>query len=210
MNLKILIIAVILLSFATALFFWPKMPETMASHWNIRGEVDGHMPKFWGLFLMPLISLLMFLFFIFLPKIDPMKENIDKFRKYFDGFVLLIMIFLFYVYFLTLFWNLGIKFDLGRMIMPAMAVLFFFAGILTEKSKRNWFIGIKTPWTLSSDLVWDKTHKLGGILFKTSGLIALIGFFLPSWSFWLVIGPIFLAVFSTVLYSYFEFQKIKK
>jgi len=88
------------------------MPDEMASHWNFKGEVDDYLPKFWGLFLMPIISLGLFLLFLLIPKIDPLKANIEKFRKYFDGFMVLMMVFLFYIYLLSIIWNLGKRFDM--------------------------------------------------------------------------------------------------
>ncbi len=186
------------------------MSEKMASHWNIQGEVNGYMSKFWGLFLMPIISIGLLILFILIPKIDPLKANINKFRKYFDGFIVLIMIFLFYIYLLTLFWNLGFRFDMGRLMVPALGILFYYCGILVENAKRNWFIGIRTPWTLSNEKVWEKTHKIGGKLFKIAGLIALLGIFFPNYAFYFILVPVLLVAVYTIAYSYFEYQKETK
>ena len=89
----IVILAIIILSLGVSLYFYPQMPERMASHWNTAGQVDGYMPKFWGLFLMPLFSIGIYLLFITIPRIDPLKKNIQKFRKHFDIFIVLIMLF---------------------------------------------------------------------------------------------------------------------
>lgn len=183
------------------------MPEKMASHWNFKGEVDGYISRFWGLFLMPFISVVLFLLFLLIPKIDPLKANIEKFRKYFDGFVVLIILFLFYLYLLTIFWNFGVKFSMNQVLAPAFGILFFYCGILIEKAKRNWFIGIRTPWTMSSEKVWEKTHKIGGRLFKISGIIALLGIFFPGLALFFVLIPVIFVVIYTVIYSYFEYRK---
>ncbi len=201
------IIIIIVLSFAVSFVLWPQMPERMASHWNFQGQADGYMPKFWGLFLMPFISLLLFLFFLLVPKIDPLKENIKKFRKYFDSFILLIFLFLFYIYLLSLVWNLGAKLNIGRAVAPALGIVFYYAGVLMEKAKRNWFIGIRTPWTLSNENVWNKTHRFGGKLFKISGVAAFLGLFLPKQAMWLIIVPIVFSAISIVFYSFLAFQK---
>ncbi len=177
---EIAIILIIVVSFAVGAYFYPQMPERIASHWNEQGQVDGYMSKFWGLFLMPFISIGMALLLVFIPRIDPLKANIEKFRKYFDGFIVLIVLFLFYLYLLTIFWNLGARFDMGQVLAPALGVLFYYCGVLVGKTKRNWFVGIRTPWTLSSDTVWDKTHKLGAKLFKVAGIIALCGVIIPK------------------------------
>ncbi len=207
---EIIIILLILLSFVSALYLYPRMPEQMASHWNAQGEVDDYMPRFWGLFLLPLITAGLFLLFLVIPKIDPLKENIRKFRRYYDIFILFIVIFMFYIYFLTILWNFNVSFDMNRFLIPAMGLLFFYAGILTENAKMNWFVGIRTPWTLSSEKVWDKTNKLGGRLFKIAGLIAFLGFFFPQYSVLLIMIPVLSLVVFIVFYSYFEYQKEKK
>jgi uncharacterized membrane protein len=209
-KIKILALIIIAVSFAVGVYFYPQLPEKVASHWNASGAVDGYMNKFWGLFLMPILALAVFLLFIFLPKIDPLKENIKKFKGYFDGFILALIIFFFYIYILTIVWNKGIYFDMGRFLIPALGILFFYAGVLIEKSKRNWFMGIKTPWTLSSDQVWDKTNKLGGKLFKISGVIAFLGIFMPSFAMILVLVPIILTAIYLFVYSYVEYKKENK
>jgi len=207
MKINLAILLIILLSFVIGFYFYPRMPEMMASHWDDQGVVNGYMSKCSSLFFMPFISLFLFLLFVLIPKIDPLKENIEKFRKYYEGFILLIILFFFYIYLLTLYWNLGYKFNMVVFLIPAFSVLFYCCGTLIEKARRNWFIGIRTPWTLSSDSVWEKTHKLGGKLFKINGIIALLGLFFQEWAFFLVIVPtIFLAIY-LALYSYFEYQK---
>jgi len=207
---NIIIILIILISFFIGVYFYPQMPDEMASHWNIKGEVDDYMLKFWGLFLMPIISLGLFLLFILIPKIDPLKDNIEKFRKYFDAFIVLIIVFLFYIYLLSIFWNLGFRFDMGRLMVPALGILFYYCGILVENAKRNWFIGIRTPWTLSNEKVWEKTHKIGGKLFKIAGLIAFLGIFFPNYSFYFILVPVLLVAVYTIAYSYSEYQKETK
>jgi len=141
---------VILISFIIAFYFYPQMPEKMASHWNTENVVDGYMPKSLGLFLIPLILLALAMLFAVIPKIDPLRENIKKFKLHYNRLVLIITVFLFYVYMLTIIWNIGLEFNMGQVLIPAIAVLFYYLGILLEKAKRNWFIGIRTPWTLSN------------------------------------------------------------
>lgn len=207
---ELICIGIIVISFAIGIYFYPQMPEQMASHWGARGEVNGYMPTFWGLFLMPIISIVMLLLFILIPKIDPYKANIAKFRKYFDGFVVLLIAFLFYIYILSIAWNMGFRFNMVLLLVPSLAILFFYAGVLIENAKRNWFIGIRTPWTLSNEKVWEKTHKLGGSLFKICGIIAILGIFLEKYAIYIVIVPIIVVSLYLMLYSYLEFQKIKK
>ncbi len=198
----------VIAAFVVGYFLYPQLPEKMASHWNARGEVDGYISRFWGAFLMPIIALVMLLVFLIIPRIDPKKENIEKFRNYFDGFIILLILFLFYIYALTILWSFDYRFDMGQALAPAFAILFYYAGILISKAKRNWFIGIRTPWTMTNDMVWDKTHKLGAILFKVSGAICLFGLLLPVYAFWFVLAPVILFSIYLIVYSYLEYRKI--
>jgi uncharacterized membrane protein len=206
----IVLALIILLSFAIGILLYPTMMPYMASHWNIKGEVNGYMPKFWGLFLMPILSLALILLFMLIPKLDPLGRNIEKFRNYYDTFVVLIISFLFYLHIITIFWNLGAKFDMNRLLSPAIAILFFYCGILLYHAKRNWSVGIRTAWTLSSDYVWNKTHKLGGKLFAIAGLICLLGVVFPRYAFLFILVPILSAAIISVLYSYILFTREKK
>ncbi len=206
----IIIVGMVLLSFAVGIHFYPQMPEKMASHWNAQGQVDGYMSKFWGLFLMPFLSIGLLLLFILIPKIDPLKANIEIFRKYYDGFVVLVIMFHFYLYLLAVFWNLGIRFSMILFLTPALGILFFSCGILIENAKRNWFIGIRTPWTLSNEKVWEKTHKIGGKLFKIAGIIVLLGILFQSYAIFFILVPVLLVSVFTIVFSYFEYQREKK
>jgi uncharacterized membrane protein len=159
---------------------------------------------------MPVISLGLLVLFLLIPKIDPLRENIEKFRKYYVGLMLLMVSFFFYIHLVTILWNLGATFNMNLTIIPALSVLFFYLGIVLQHARMNWFVGIRTPWTLSNENVWNRTHKLGGSLFKASGLVALIGILLPDYFLFFVVGPIILSSIYLVVYSYLEFQKEMK
>jgi len=204
---EIIVLVLILVSIIVGILLYDKMPDRMASHWDAGGEVNGYMGKFWGLFLLPIISIVMFLLFHYLPMIDPMKENVEKFRKYYDCFIILIFVFLLYIYSLTIAWNLSYRFSMILSLMPAFALLFYYSGVLISKAKRNWFIGIRTPWTLSSDFVWDKTHILGGRLFKVSGLLSLAGLLFPDIALWFVLVPVIVFSLFLFYYSYWLFKR---
>lgn len=181
-----------------------QLPERVASHWNINDQVDGTMPRFWGAFLMPLITLAMLGLFLLIPVVDPMRANIATFRRPFNVFIALIVAFLLYVHVLTMLWNLGVQtFRISSALLPAMGLLFVFIGFMLKQARRNYSIGIRTPWTLASDRVWDGTHRLGATLFMVSGVMAALGAFFPgSIAYWLVLGPVLASTFLLVVYSY--------
>lgn len=209
MNKKfnMIILALLFLSFAITLYFYPQIPDKMATHWNAKGEVNGYMQKFWGTFLIPLILTGMVLLFVLIPIIDPLKENIKKFRKYYNWFIVFFILFMLSIHSQVILWNIGIQISPNVIFTIGFGLLFFYIGILSENSKRNWFIGIRTPWTLSSEKVWDKTHKIGGKLFKIAGIIAIIGIFFRNYAVFFILVPALSVVVYSVVYSYFEYRK---
>lgn len=201
-------IFLIAFSLVFSISVYNRLPEQMASHWNEAGQVDGTMSRFWGAFMMPLVVIVMLAFFLVIPGIDPLKANIAKFRGQFNTFISLIVAFMTYIHILTMVWNLGYdQFNMGTAMMPALGLVFIFAGIMMRKAKRNFFIGIRTPWTLSSDHVWDETHRIGAVLFIVSGIIAMLGVFFGSNAIWLVLVPILGSTTFLLVYSYVLYQK---
>jgi uncharacterized membrane protein len=181
----------------------------MASHWNVNDQVNGYMSKFWGVFLLPLITLGMFLLFLVVPAIDPLKANIAQFREAFNLFIVLMVAFMVYLYGLTLAWNLGYtNFRMSGAMLPALGLLFIFIGFMMRQAKRNFFIGIRTPWTLSSDTVWNETHRIGAVLFMISGALAFIGgLFGGPIAFWMMFTPIIGSTIFLLIYSYALYQR---
>lgn len=205
---NILIVTIIVATLVSGLLGWNRLPDPMASHWNFRDEVDGYMSRFWGVFLMPILSAVMFGLFLLVPTIDPLKANIAKFRGTFNVFILLVFLFLAYLWKLTMLWNLGFRsFAMSAALLPAMGLLFMFVGYLLRKSKRNWFIGIRTPWTLSSDRVWDETHRVGSVLFYASGVLALVGSLFGKFAFVFVLAPVMASALILVVYSYVAYRR---
>jgi uncharacterized membrane protein len=201
------IVGLIGLAFLVALFLYPQMPDPMPSHWNAAGEVDGYMAKFWGLFLMPLLALGVFVLFLAIPRIDPLKANIAQFIRAYNLMMVLLIGYLLYVYALTLLWALGYQFNMTFTLLPAMGLLFIAIGYLVGKAKRNFFVGIRTPWTLSSDTVWAKTHQLGKWTFVGAGVVSIVCAFLGEVGFWIFTLTLLAAAVVPILYSYILWRR---
>jgi len=208
--MRILGLAFVVLAFITAIYVYPQLPEQMASHWNIEGKVDGYMPKTIGLFFMPILVAIVYALFIYLPKLDPLKANYKSFMNEYDMMIALVIGFFYYVYLLTLAFNVGYSFDMVQFLSPAFGILFYVMGIIVGKAKQNWFVGIRTPWTLSSEKVWEKTHKICGDLFRAAGIVAFLGLAFPKIMFVASIAILVATSIFGIVYSYIEFGKEKR
>lgn len=213
MNTKtthIILIGLTLGIFGVGVYFYPQLPEQMASHWNTAGQADGYMDKFWGIFFIPALMSAFYALFMMIPQIDPLKNNFKDFEREYNLFWIAMTLFFTWIFGLQILWNLGVEFDFSIAIIIALGLLWFFVGSTIQNAKQNWFFGIRTPWTLSSPKVWKKTHLLGGKLFKIASLITLLSVFLPnSLMVFGVITPILLTSVFLLLYSYSEHKKLK-
>ena len=192
---------------ALGLILEPQFPEQMASHWGSNGAVNGYSSHFVGIWLIPLMLVGLNGLFLLIPNIDPLKKNISKFRNVYNGFVIVFSVFMVYVQVLTLIWNTGNHFNMTTYMLPALGLFIFYAGFLIGNARRNYFIGIRTPWTLQDERVWDETHKLGAKIFKASGILTLVGIFFPNLILWFMIVPLLGGSLFTIVYSYVLYRR---
>ena len=206
-----IVIAIVALSFLFGIYFYDRMPAQMASHWNVRNEVDGYMSRFWGLFFMPIIALGLSLLFIAIPRIDPLRHNIERFRLYFDSFIVVLFLFLFYLYLVTILWNNGRRFVLIQALAPAFAILFFFLRRhvrACEDGTGSSASGRRGRWRASG----CGTRRTGseGACSRLRAYCASARFRSLGYAIYFILVPILLAVAFAVVYSYREYQREMK
>jgi len=205
---EILPIILIVFAFLVGLSLYSKLPDQVPSHWNAQGEVDAWSSKNFTVFFFPGITLAIYLLMTFIPLIDPLRKNYLKFAKPYFWFRMLFVVFYVSLYFYTLWSAFGAEIKINYFILPAISLFFVLIGVFLPKVKRNYFVGIRTPWTIHSEETWNKTHKFAGKAFIIGGLISLLGIFISKYSFTIFITAILLASLIPVIYSYFVFKKI--
>lgn len=198
----IISLSLIAIALLVGVFLYNRLPDPMPAHWNAAGEIDGYMSKFWGIFLVPIMTVVLVPLFLVIPHIDPLKANIAKFRGVFNWFIVGFVVYMLYIYALTLAAALGYPFNMTYMLLPMVGLLFIGVGYMTGKAKRNFFIGIRTPWTLSSETVWDETHKLGSKMFMVAGVVTFLSAFLGESGIWLMMIAMLAAALIPIVYSY--------
>jgi uncharacterized membrane protein len=182
-------VVLIIVAFAASAGVYDRLPDPMPTHWNLAGEVDGWTSLPWGAFVLPLMLAGMWAIFQVLPLIDPRKANYAKFKGTYEILILTITTFMLGVHLVVLAKALGSDISIDRLVPIGVGLLLIVIGNLMPRTRPNWFVGIRTPWTLSSDRVWEKTHRFGGQLLVAAGaLTVLVGIFAPELAMAVLIG----------------------
>lgn len=205
---EIIPITLILIMFGFGFSLYNCLPEQIPTHWNIQGQVDGWSSKNFAVFFFPAITLGLYLLLLFLPLIDPLRENYQKFSNVYYGIRLALILFMALLYFYTLLAGLGFEMNINYFIVPLMSGLFVVLGIFMPRIKKNWFCGIRTPWTLQSDEVWEKTHKYAGKVFINIGILSAFTMVLGRSAFWVFMIIVIVGALSPVVYSYLLYRKM--
>jgi len=204
-------ISLIILSFALGLYFYQHFPAQVPTHWNIQGQADGYSSAAFGAFLLPVMMAAMYLMFVFIPYFDPKREQYASFAPTYHHFKDLMLAFLYVLFVLTGLSGLGYRIDIGFWVPLLIGGLFVMIGAMMEKVKMNWFMGIRTPWTMSSEAIWNKTHKLSSKILMLSGiLIAATVLVPPVGKIVLFLVAIALVIITLPLYSYILFWREEK
>lgn len=201
---------ILLLPFLYIPFIWDKLPDSVPTHWNLKGEVDNYSSKTFAALFLPLLNIGMYLLFLVLPKIDPRKKNYNYFGNTYRNIRLLLAIFMTTMFFIAM------QEALGTMKMDSKVVLFLVFGLMAvlgnfmRTIRSNFFVGIRTPWTLDNPEVWRRTHEAGGKLWFYASLIGMVCLlFIPKeYISWLMAPYLAVITVYPILYSYLLFRKI--
>jgi len=203
----IFIIMAIILSF----YFYANFPEKVPIHWNVAGEVDNWGSAGFAAFLLPAVILGMYLLFLGIPYLDPKKDRYQEFRQVYHAFKTLIILFMLAIYLITSLNGLGYSIAVGAWVPVMVGLLFIIIGSYLPKIKTNWFIGIRTPWTLSSETVWQKTHQFGSKVFIVGGILMMLEAIVPvTWRIPLFILILAITLLGTLVYSYWLYRAEEK
>ncbi len=200
---------VIVAAFVASILFYSQLPDPMPTHWNAAGQPDDYASRFVGAFLLPVIMIGVYLMLLFLPRIDPKRMNIERFSETYTLVRTIIIFFFAYIHGVILYTVISNQNKLMTgFITGGVGLLLMLIGNYMPRMRSNWFMGIRTPWTLSSETVWRKTHRLGGKLFMLAGLLMILTpLFDPSLTIWFIIGVVLLASIVPIGYSYWLYQQ---
>lgn len=200
--------AFILIGIVAAVWLWPKLPAQVPTHWSFDGQANGHRSRLWAA-LFPILGVAALAFVTWLlPVISPNRFRIGPFGPIYIGLMLVVQGFMLVQGVAKLLAAAGYALSVPRIVMFGIGALFLILGNYMGKLRRNFFIGIRTPWTIASQATWERTHRLGGKLFVLGGLIVSIGtlFGLPSRAAMtvLLVAGVYSALYSYVIYRRVE------
>ena len=171
----ILVVVLLGVALGASLVLYSSLPERMPTHWNIKGEVNGWSGKAFGALGLPCLTLL-FLFLILAGEwLSPRHFQVSAFRSAFNYLMVICAALMVYLHGLVLASALHPRQFYGRWMIGGLFLFFAWMGNMLGKTRRNFWIGIRTPWTLASDAVWIATHRLGARVFMAVGIIGAVG-----------------------------------
>lgn len=205
-------ILALIAAFGATLVLYGRLPDPMPIHWGLSGEPDNFATKPVGAFLMPVLALLVYGFFFLIPVIDPRRENIEQFRETFR--FLRSALVLFFSYFQLVILQAvvsgGQRLDTS-LLVGGIGVFMIVIGNVMPRVRSNWFLGVRTPWTLESERVWRRTHRLVGRVAVLGGLIVIVTSLMrPGWQIAAVVGVAVAISLVGFVYSYFEYRRVEE
>ena len=204
-NLKVLMITslILMLPALAGLILWNQLPEQMPTHWNASGEIDGWSSKPFAVFGLPLILLAAQWLCILGTCADPKRKNHPE--KVLHLVLWIVPVLSVVLHAATYMAALGMEVRMERVITVFVGLLLAIIGNYLPKCKQNYTIGIKIPWTLSSEENWNRTHRFAGRLWVVCGLVIMMTSFFGS--VWLLVVAMLLMAFAPILYSYLLYRK---
>ena len=205
------LVTIVLLPFVYLAYIWNTLPERVPVHWNSKGEIDRYGDKIELLIIAILLPLLTYIIFLVVPKIDP-KNKLNKMGKKFDTLKILMTTFMSALAIFIIYSAKKESIANPNYIVLLIGILYIILGNYFKTIKANYFIGIRTPWTLESETVWKETHKLGGKMWFIGGITVVLSSLIldnqSNFTLFLIVTGIISIV--PIVYSYFIFKNDKK
>ena len=196
------------IAIGVAIWAYPQLPPRVATHWNIRGEADGYSSPLMAAAIFPIVILVMAVVVHILPRIDPKGRNYPKFHGTYWLLMNGVLVFMGIMHAAIMASAVGLPVPMRQVIPLALGFLFIVVGNYLGRVEPNWFLGIRTPWTLSSDTVWRKTHRLGAWAFVAGGVFFMASAFVPIARSSALLGPtVAIVVLVPVLYSLYLWKQ---
>jgi uncharacterized membrane protein len=195
--------AIVAAMFVVGALAWPTAPDSLPVHWSLSGQANQYGGKLEALFLLPAITLVVLVGMTLLPRVDPLRSRYAEFARAYSIMVLLIVAFFGAVYAGTLAVAFGVHLNVSQLVLGLVGILLVGIGALMNQVRPNWFVGIRTPWTLSSERSWSATHRAARWVLIAMGVsMAVAGLLQTAWALYLALLLIVVGTVGLVAYSF--------
>lgn len=187
------------------------LPDVVVTHWDFFGKPNGYSSRTFVVLFFPILALGLYLLMLSIWTLDPKRERYQEFKVAYHSVKTLFLVFIAVIYALVALSALGYEVNMSISMSIIVGLFFIGIGFYLPQVKQNWMFGVRTPWTLGSEPVWDKTHRLAGKTFIIGGVMLLGGSFFPGGGLavFLIVGIIF-AILVPVIYSYTLFSRERR
>jgi uncharacterized membrane protein len=167
--------AAVAIMVATSAWGWSQIPDDaqIPIHWGLDGQADGFAPKAVGLFALPALGLIISALLAIVPAIEPRRENLNRSAPAYRAVWLSLLGLLVVLHGAAVVAATGAGVDMAGLVAAGIGAMFVVIGNVLGKVRSNFMFGIRTPWTLTSDRSWNRTHRLGGRLMVALGLVVI-------------------------------------
>jgi len=188
---------------------YARLPETMAVHWNAQGNPDGWMPRPFGAFFAPALMLVLWGVLRGVRHLDPRQESYARFDGAYETIVAAVLVLVLATHDITIAAALGYRVPIGRLLPTLVGALFVVVGNVMPRLRPNWWFGVRTPWTLSNDRVWARTHRLAGFSMAAAGVVTIVAALAlpPAMGIPVMLAAVVAAVFAPAVYSYLSWRR---
>lgn len=202
-----ILLGIALCSFLGVWLVLPTLPAEIPMHWNLEGQVDRFGTRS-GFMMLSLVPLALMIMFIVLPYLDPKRANYKKHSKAYAATKYVVTLLMIAMSWITILYLKGFVQSVDTIASVGIGITFLIIGNYMPQIRHNYFFGIKTPWTLADEVVWTKTHRVGGALFMLFGLaIMTMAFLFKTGVPYLVLAGALLTSFGSAAYSFIIFHR---
>ncbi|UJF32027.1 SdpI family protein [Paenibacillus hexagrammi] len=190
---------------------YDKLPVQMASHYDLSGHVNGYMNKTGFFIMMACVNLFLMFTLKVVPQIDPRANNYAKFTDVYELFRFVISLFMSSIFIMVLLNNVGYDISMNTVLLMSLGILWTVFGNYLGRIRSNFTLGIRTPWTLANQEVWNRTHRFAAPLWVICGVIMIVSAFMDSgYTLYILLAALVLSVLLPIVYSYSLFHKLER
>ena len=201
-------VLLVVAALGASLIVYPQLPERIPTHWNAHGQVDGYGSKATVFMLPGAMAICLVMFFWVLPWLSPKRFEVETFRSTYLFIAITVLALFLYIQGLILWAALHPPVLTERALLGGISLFVVLLGNVLGKVRRNFWIGVRTPWTIADERVWNATHRFAARVMVAAGVLS----FIAAMAGFTIVGLVVMgaAALSSVLYSLIYYKRLER